>query len=401
MTQLFSLAALFIMYRESVEAAVVLSIMLQLLNRLNYRTLKRQVWWGVFAGIGCSAIVGVVFIVIFYVLGNKVFSGNPEMIFKATILILASLLITALAFALLKFMNYEKKWERKLASATEQAATGRQKYAIFFLAFVTVLREGMESVLFLTGVSSGTGVQSIIIPGILGVILGILTGIALWMGGRQIRDLKWFFIISSVLLFFIAAGLMTSGFHNLQLLGALGTWYPYYRRPWFNRYVFHLTCCNDATNDFWVLMRAMFGYQDRPTSLELIIYFCYWIVVILFVIYRWCNGTLLDAEAKHRKREAAAAAALGGKPVEGEKDVEVGVAGLDEVSPKLESSSDGASGSGSDSGACIDDGHHHGLEPSKSTVRRVEEAVAQGGTEAPPKRSWPRRLLQVFPGLRK
>lgn len=52
----------------------------------------------------------------------------------------------------------------------------KQKYQVFILALTTTLREGIESVLFLTSVGSTTGAASIPIPGILGIFLGIVTG---------------------------------------------------------------------------------------------------------------------------------------------------------------------------------------------------------------------------------
>lgn len=54
------------------------------------------------------------------------------------------------------------------------------KWSIMILAGSATLREGIESVLFLTGVSGGEGVRAIIIPGIIGVILGVLVGVLIF-----------------------------------------------------------------------------------------------------------------------------------------------------------------------------------------------------------------------------
>ena len=64
--------------------------------------------------------------------------------------------------------------------AADVAAARRQKFSVFILAYTTTVREGIESVLFLTSVSASTGAGSIPIPGIIGVLLGILTGMALF-----------------------------------------------------------------------------------------------------------------------------------------------------------------------------------------------------------------------------
>ena len=67
--------------------------------------------------------MGVIFIIIFYVAQNSVFSGNGKTIFEGILELIASYLITVLAFAMLKIRGYEAKWETKLQrQAAAQAA---------------------------------------------------------------------------------------------------------------------------------------------------------------------------------------------------------------------------------------------------------------------------------------
>lgn len=61
-----------------------------------------------------------------------------------------------------------------------QATEKKQQYSVFILALITTLREGIESVLFLTSVGSTTGPASIPIPGLMGIFLGIVTGMLLF-----------------------------------------------------------------------------------------------------------------------------------------------------------------------------------------------------------------------------
>lgn len=79
------------------------------------------VWFGVALGVTLSVLLGVVFIIVFYVTKNSVFSGAGKSIFKGYVNLLASFLIALLGFAMLRFMNYEKKWELKLARMKEQS----------------------------------------------------------------------------------------------------------------------------------------------------------------------------------------------------------------------------------------------------------------------------------------
>ena len=74
-------------------------------------------------GCGLALIIGIVFIIVFYVAQNSVFSGNGETIFESALTLLASYLITLLGFAMLKIRGYEAKWESKLQrQAAAQAA---------------------------------------------------------------------------------------------------------------------------------------------------------------------------------------------------------------------------------------------------------------------------------------
>lgn len=87
---------------------------------LKFFLLFDAVWYGAFTGIGIAILLGIAFIITFYVAAKSVFQGEGKMIFTGFIQLLAAFLITVLAFAMLKFMNYEQKWERKLYQAATE-----------------------------------------------------------------------------------------------------------------------------------------------------------------------------------------------------------------------------------------------------------------------------------------
>lgn len=88
-------------------------------------TLAAAVWAGALLGCGIALIIGVVFIIVFYVAGNAVFSGDGKVIFESCLTLLASWLITLLGFAMLKIQGYEQKWENKLQRAAAAQAAAR------------------------------------------------------------------------------------------------------------------------------------------------------------------------------------------------------------------------------------------------------------------------------------
>jgi high-affinity iron transporter len=299
--------------------------------------LKKHVWIGALIGVAISVVIGVVFIVLFYVAGSKIFTGNSQSIFKGVVSWLASLLITVVAFHMLKFYNVERKWRRKLEGAMDAdraSAAKSYKWSILLLALSATLREGIESVLFLTGVSQGDGVKSIIIPGIVGVILGLGLGMLIFYTGRTIKSLKWFFIISCGLLLVIAAGLVAQGVVFFTSAGLFGTTYPYEYAPWYNKILWNTSgCCDMYNNQFWSMMRALFGYTDQPTGLNLMYYLLYWAIVLALMAWKWYTGTLTDRRQAQLDDFKSFAAHLGDR-----MDAE---AGLDKGKHLTSSSSSG------------------------------------------------------------
>lgn len=322
---------MFIMFRETLEACVVVAVMLNLCTKLKMDRMRRQVWFGVIGGVTLSVILGVIFIIVFYVTKNSVFSGAGKSIFKGYVNLLASFLIALLGFAMLRFMNYEKKWARKLKAAhlrSQQRQMEGQKttnWAIFLLCFSAVFREGIEAVVFLAGVSTTTSVTAIPIAAVVGIICGLACGFILFYTGREIKDMWWFFVISFILLFMIAAGLVSTGVSAWQSIGWWGTMFPSTMRPWWNQAVWDTCgCCSDniTSNKFFGLVNAIFGYQCQPTFISLFSYCMFWVIVFACLLFKWKRGALTDADFKAKKRENKRRAALGLPPIKDMDELE-------------------------------------------------------------------------------
>lgn len=313
----FSIVAFFIFLRETLEASVIIAVLLQCMNRTMPR-LKRQVWWGAGAGIGLSVIFGAIFAGVYYAAKTLLFKGTAKAIFQGVISYIAVILITYLAFAMLRFANIEEKYTKKLQVAAKNAAADvanpsgsrGQGYSVFILAFTAVLREGVESVIFLAGVGSNTGVASIPLAALAGLVAGLAVGLTIYYSGRAIKDLRIFFVISTVILFFIAAGQVSLGTQMLSLAGAFGPYAVWQQDlAWHYYPVADLTgCCSDefnAPNKFFSLAHAVVGYQAKPTPIILILYCSYWAIVIGAMVYKWRNGSLFDSNANAKRKRTA------------------------------------------------------------------------------------------------
>ncbi|CAM9917444.1 unnamed protein product [Pylaiella littoralis] len=217
----------------------------------------------------------------------------------------ASFIITVLSASMLKIAHMREKWERKLQAGMKKAEQkgGDLKYSyMFWLPFTAVFREGIETVIFLAGTSSNYEAKAIPIPGILGVIVGLAVGWFIFRIGKE-ASLKKLLIASTVVLLFIAAGLFSYGVHELQELEVFGTWEG--ERNHMNSPSWDI--CDDAPNEheFWGLMRALFGYTCKPTPVEIIAYFLYWILAITFLTFKLHLGCFAYRSEVEDAKDAA------------------------------------------------------------------------------------------------
>ena len=184
----------FICFRECLETVIIVSVLLAFLkqtigpdrDRVVYKKLVRQVWWGVGLGLAICVVIGGGMIGAFYGFGKDHFAGTED-IWEGSFSLLATVIISIVGAALLRVGKLQDKWRVKLARALEKSdanAKGKstasrfglwcQKYAMFLLPFITVLREGLEAVVFIGGV--GLSLPATAFP--LAVVCGLGAGVA-------------------------------------------------------------------------------------------------------------------------------------------------------------------------------------------------------------------------------
>lgn len=122
----------------------------------------------------------------FYSLGQDTF-GNAESAWEGAFSLVASVIITIMGAALLRVSKLQDKWRVKLALAMEakDSTTGKrlpsikkwaEKYVMFYLPFITVLREGLEAVIFIGGVGLSFPAKAFPLPVITGLVAGVVVG---------------------------------------------------------------------------------------------------------------------------------------------------------------------------------------------------------------------------------
>ncbi|CAX45667.1 high-affinity iron permease, putative [Candida dubliniensis CD36] len=318
MVDVFNVQIFFIVFRESLEAIIVVSVLLAFVKqsmggssdpKLKKR-LYRQIWLGAGLGVLVCLIIGCAFIGAFYGLGKDIW-GNSEDLWEGIFCIIATVLITAMGIPMLRINKMKEKWRVKLAQALIKTPSNKKdrfrlgylgkKYALFILPFITCLREGLEAVVFVGGVGLNSPATSFPIPVIVGLIAGIIVGALLYYFGSSV-SMQIFLIISTCILYLIAAGLFSRGIwyfetntYNKKTGGDAsengsgpGT-YDIAKSVW------HVNCCNPETDNGWDIFNAILGWQNSATYGSVISYNVYWlfiICVLLLMVYEEKHGHL-------------------------------------------------------------------------------------------------------------
>lgn len=194
-----------IMFREGLEASLIVGIIYTLLIKQELNREIRQLWLGVGAAIVASIITGFALVQVKSSIGN----ASIEALFEGVAMIATAGLIWYVIFWLSKQVGATAALKDEANQAVETAGWG-----IFLIIFFAIFREGFETAIFLMGSFSMT--ESFSYSGFIGgLALAIAIGYAIVVQGKRIQ-LKSFFRATSLLLVVFATGMMTYGAHEIE-----------------------------------------------------------------------------------------------------------------------------------------------------------------------------------------
>ena len=253
------LSALVIAMREGIEMSLVVGILLAYLTKVGARAARRWVWLGV----GAAALVSLGFLGILNALNGE-FEGQTEQLFEGVTMVLAAIFLTWMIFWMLRNARYLKgELQRSVQGVLDR---GGMAWGIFLLAFFAVVREGVELALLLFA-APGDGK---LVGTVVGLAIAVGVGVLIYAFGRRI-DLRTFFKVTTIILILFAAGLVAHAAHEFAEAGVLAAvegpklWST---KAW-------------LPDDVGVgaILRALLGYQDEPTVIEVVAYLGYFAVV--------------------------------------------------------------------------------------------------------------------------
>ena len=248
--------------REGLEAALIIGIVLGALRKTRREEFTSTVWLGVISASLISIVTAILLTAFGYSLEEK-----AEMIFEGITMLLAAGVLTWMIFWMNRqSQNIKSELEEDIRRATS-AGTGRR--AVFFVAFLAVLREGVELALFLTAAAFASDSFQTTLGAILGLGTSALLGWTLFASTVRL-DLRRFFQVTGVLLILFAAGLVAHGIHEFNEVGWI---------PAIVEHVWDVNAIVDESSTLGGLLKALFGYNGNPSLTEMIGYAAYFIMI--------------------------------------------------------------------------------------------------------------------------
>ncbi|BFZ56206.1 high-affinity iron permease [Savitreella phatthalungensis] len=347
----FSVPVFFIVFRECLEASIIVAVLLAFVDRAVAtlapndraavqrthacrkcnidpvarlrRRFVRQIWLGAGIGLAICLVLGGAFIGAFYSLQKDIW-GKSEDLWEGIFSMIAAVLITIMGLAMLRINRLRGKWQAKLAAsfdarmeeveaAKREARQARlaemspykrfthrighftKSHAMFILPFVTVLREGLECVVFVGGIGLSTPAKAFPLPVFCGLLTGFFVGYLIYRGNRYV-SIEIFLVLSTWILYLVAAGLFSKsiGFFEAnqwnKLVGGgdvdeAGSGPGSYNIKWT---IWHVNYGNPEikTSGYgWQVFNAVLGWNNTGTYGTTIGYCLYWVAITLAIVW--------------------------------------------------------------------------------------------------------------------
>jgi high-affinity iron transporter len=258
--------------REGVEAALIVSIILAYLAKTGNQRHFGKIWLGAGAAVAVSIAIG---LVLFVTIGG--FEEPAEQIFEGFAMVIAASVVTWMLFWMRRTSANIKG---QLQAGVDRALVSGGVLGLALLAFTAVIREGIETALFLMGQATAAGSQAT--STLVGAVIGLAIAVAIGWGlyrGAQVINLRTFFQWTGIALIFIAAGLLSHGIHEFIEAGwiTVGTGTAFD----ISGILPHEPEAG-ALGVVGSILRALVGYTSTPEWITFITWLGYIVVVLYF-----------------------------------------------------------------------------------------------------------------------
>ena len=261
---------LFIVWRESVEALLVVGILYAWLKNgdADARRGIAYLWAGVASGLLAAVALGAALVGF-----TEELSGDAQDYFQTGMVLVACVLIVQMV---LWMKHHGRSMKRDMEASLERSKQNANWWGVTLLVALAIAREGSETVIFLYGLGFGQSghvdpMQYLAVA--IGLALAFLTFYLLQLGGK-IFSWRLFFRVTEIMLLFLAAGLFETGVDKLIDKEIL---------PVVMNQVWSTSWLLDDSSTFGSLVATLTGYRAHPAGMNLIAYAVYWAVVFLLL----------------------------------------------------------------------------------------------------------------------
>jgi high-affinity iron transporter len=271
--------------REGLEASLIVGIVAAFLGQQGKRQELRQVWIGTALAVSICIAVGVVL--------DLVSSSLPQQQQEGLETVVGAIAVTMVSYMVLWMRSHAHELKGELEAAAATALVAGSSRALVLMAFLAVLREGFETVVFLLATFNASHDMVASAGGAaLGILAAVVLGYGIYRGGVSI-NLGRFFRITGIVLVFIAAGLVMTAIHTANEAG----WLSFGQQQ-----ALDLSWLVRPGTPVESLVSGVLGIQPYPVWIELIGWFAYLIPMLLIVtLPRRRRGTNLQTNKTPQK----------------------------------------------------------------------------------------------------
>ena len=267
------LASFLITFREALEAALVIGIIAAYLARIGRKDLYRYLGAGITGALLASTGVAIVFRLVYGEL-----EGTAEQLFEGAAALTAAAVLTYMIFWM---AANSKKIKGELQEKIDVSISEGQMLGIAALSFISVFREGVETVLFLGTLAISSPLDTLT-GFILGVIAVALLSLVMFKGVYRL-DVSRFFRYTSILLILFSAGMVATGVHEFNEAGIIP---PVIEHVWDLNPPVNPDGTYPPLHENGLIgssLKSLIGYNANPSLTEVLAYIGYWAVIGLFV----------------------------------------------------------------------------------------------------------------------
>jgi high-affinity iron transporter len=279
--------------REGLEASLIVGIIAAFLRRNASSTGLRRMWLGVAAAVALCVAAGV---------GLELLSSElPQRQQEGLETVIAVAAVCMVTYMIVWMKRHSRDLKGSLESAAGSALAQSSALALVAMAFLAVLREGLETVVFMLAAFDASGaVGSAALGAALGILVAVGLGYAVYRGGVRL-NLSRFFRATGVVLALVAAGLVVSALHTAHEAG----WVDVGQAR-----TFSLHWLAEPGSVRASLLTGVLGVQPYPVLIEVVGWLAYAVPVVAIVC--WPPGRAPRRQSLSRAFVAGAAVLLAG-----------------------------------------------------------------------------------------